>query len=123
MDPHNLDRLFIISIWFESMVYGICVLFGACIYILANRNRKSHRVLVTSCIFHILVSTAHSIISLLLSLQGLTTPSIIAVPNGSSIYFVSPTTFMLTNLGLYVSNVLAQDLLLVSNIRPACILK
>ncbi|KAG1835432.1 hypothetical protein EV424DRAFT_806 [Suillus variegatus] len=114
MDPHNLDRLFIISIWFESMVYGInCVLFGACIYILANRNRRSHRVLVTSCIFHILVSTAHSIISLLLSLQGLTTPSIIAVPNGSSIYFVSPTTFMLTNLGLFLCNVLAQDLLLI----------
>lgn len=109
-----LDRMFITSVWFESMVYGInCVLFGACIYILANRNRKSHRVLFVSCIFHILVSTAHNVISLLLSLQGFTTSSITSVPNGSSKYFVAPTTFMLTNLALYISNVLAQDLLLI----------
>lgn len=96
------------------MVYGInCVLFGACIYILTNRDRKSHRVLFVSCIFHILVSTAHSIFSLLLSLQGFTTSSITSIPNGSSKYFVAPTTFMLTNLALFVSNVLAQDLLLI----------
>ncbi|KAG1819300.1 uncharacterized protein BJ212DRAFT_1446326 [Suillus subaureus] len=111
------DRMFITSVWFESMVYGmhssVCVLFGACIYILANRDRKSHRVLFASCIFHILVSTAHNIISLLLSLQGLTTPSITSISNGSSSYFVAPTTFMLTNLALFVSNVLAQDLLLI----------
>ncbi|KAG1767838.1 hypothetical protein EDD22DRAFT_772858, partial [Suillus occidentalis] len=59
------------------------------------------------------VSTAHTIISLLLSLQGFTNPSIRSIPDGSSIYFVAPTTLMLTNLALYVSNVLAQDLLLI----------
>lgn len=109
-----LDRMFITSVWFESMVYGInCVLFGACIYILVNRDRKSHRVLFVSCIFHISVSTVHNIISLLLSLQGFTTASITSIPHGSSIYFVTPTTLMLTNLALFVSNVLAQDLLLI----------
>ncbi|KAG2073931.1 hypothetical protein BDR04DRAFT_1094149 [Suillus decipiens] len=109
-----LDRMFLISVWFESVVYGInCVLFGVCIYILANRDKKSHRVLFVSCIFHILVSTAHNVISLLLSLQGFTNSSITSTPNGSSMYVVAPTRLMLTNLALFVSNVLAQDLLLI----------
>ncbi|KAG2159417.1 uncharacterized protein EDB93DRAFT_1115644 [Suillus bovinus] len=110
----NLDRMFIVSVWLESVVYGInCVLLFACIYTLVNQNRRPHRVLVASCIFHISVSTAHTVISLLLSLQGFTTPSITSVPNGSNIYVVSPTSFMLTNLSLFLLNVLAQDLLLI----------
>lgn len=112
--PSQVDRMFLTSVWFESMVYGInLVLFGACIYILANRDRKSHSALFVSCFFHISVSTAHTIISLFLSLQGFTSPSIKSIPFGSSMYFVSPTTLMLTNLALYVSNVAAQDLLLI----------
>ncbi|KAG0698336.1 hypothetical protein DFH29DRAFT_105760 [Suillus ampliporus] len=111
---NTLDRMFITSVWFEAIIYGInCVLFGACIYILVNRNKKSHRILFVSCIFHISVSTAHNVISLLQSLEGLTTPAIVSAPNGSSMYFITTTTFMLTNLALYVANVFAQDLLLI----------
>ncbi|KAG2121254.1 hypothetical protein DEU56DRAFT_865082 [Suillus clintonianus] len=110
----TINRMFLTSVWFESVVYGInCVLFGACIWILVNRNRKSHRVLFASCIFHISVSTAHSVISLLISLEAFTTPWILSIPNGSTVYIVAPTTYMLTNLALFVSNVLAQDLLLI----------
>ncbi|KAG1737464.1 uncharacterized protein EDB91DRAFT_476771 [Suillus paluster] len=130
MVSNTLDRMFITSVWFESIIYGIkwvrrsgerftlisidsCVLFGACIYILANRNRKSHRILFLSCIFHISVSTAHNVISLLQSLEGFTTPAIISVPNGSSLYFVTTTALFIANLALYIANVLAQDLLLI----------
>ncbi|OJA16529.1 hypothetical protein AZE42_00627 [Rhizopogon vesiculosus] len=53
------------------------------------------------------------------ALKGFTTPSLTSVPGGSSMYFITTTTFLLTNplVGLYVVNVLAQDLLLGNNIQ------
>lgn len=109
-----LDRMFIISAWLQSIIYGInCVLFGVCIYVLCIQKKRAYWIILISCIFHFSIATAHNILSLVYALQGLTNPAIISVAGGSILYFARVTTLSLTMIGLYIFNVLVLQLLLI----------
>eukprot|EP00918_Siedleckia_nematoides_P056507 GHVU01123247.1.p1 GENE.GHVU01123247.1~~GHVU01123247.1.p1 ORF type:complete len:335 (+),score=5.85 GHVU01123247.1:118-1122(+) len=118
MDIHpvlsSLGRMSLTATWLESMIYGLnCVLFGGCMYVLSIRRRRTHRILFASCVFHILISTAHAILSFIQLLNAFPNPSTMSVPHGLDLYFATPSVIVITNLALYVSNVFMQDLLLI----------
>ncbi|KAH7907401.1 hypothetical protein BJ138DRAFT_1129193 [Hygrophoropsis aurantiaca] len=109
----SLGRMSLTALWLESIVYGInCVLFGGCLYVLSIR-RKTHRILLVSSVFHIFISTAHAILSLIQLLKAFSDNSIVLQPHGSDMYLSLPNAIMISNLVLYVSNVFVQDLLLI----------
>ncbi|KAG2361413.1 hypothetical protein BDR07DRAFT_1485896 [Suillus spraguei] len=109
-----LDRMFITSLWLESMIYGVnCVLFGVCIYAIFIRKKGAHWIVPFSCVYHFSLATANNIIILLYALQGLTNPAIISVPDGSTLYFARVAALSLTMIGLYLLNVLVLHLLLI----------
>ncbi|OAX36820.1 hypothetical protein K503DRAFT_857749 [Rhizopogon vinicolor AM-OR11-026] len=109
-----INRMFITAAWLESILYGInCVLFGMCIYILSNRKRKAHWIILPSCIFHISIATVHNFLCLFRSLQAFTNPAIISVSDGSILYLFR-STFLSFIMGiLYVLNGLALNLMLI----------
>ncbi|KAG1823976.1 uncharacterized protein BJ212DRAFT_712220 [Suillus subaureus] len=108
-----INRMFITAAWLESILYGVCVLFGICMYSLLNRHKTLHWVNILSCIFHISIATAHNILSLFLSLEAFTNPSILSVPDGTIIYLYRDTTLTKAMGALFLLNVLALNLLLI----------
>ncbi|KAI0794048.1 hypothetical protein C8Q74DRAFT_1365574 [Fomes fomentarius] len=113
-----LDRMGLISIWVETLLYGInvVVFFGALYVLLFKQKRGTtmHIYLFTASMLLFVISTAHVAVALRQLITALTDKAVTSIPGGSVLYFLDQTdTHVFANQILYVLNVLVQDLVLI----------
>ncbi|KAJ3810823.1 hypothetical protein F5876DRAFT_76421 [Lentinula aff. lateritia] len=106
------DKMFLTSIWIETLLYGLnCAVFGTAMYVLIRKqSRSSNWFLIPVSIFLFSLSTGYVAVSF----RQLLNAFIFAPPGGASAYFkIQTSPLAVTKLVLYSTNVTAQNLFLI----------
>ncbi|KAJ3923811.1 hypothetical protein F5877DRAFT_8184, partial [Lentinula edodes] len=97
------DKMFLTSIWIETLLYGTCAVFGTAMYVLIRKqSRNSNWFLIPVSIFLFSLSTGYVAVSF----RQLLNAFIFAPPGGASAYFkIQTNPLAVTKLVLYSTNV------------------
>ncbi|EJF62598.1 hypothetical protein DICSQDRAFT_104042 [Dichomitus squalens LYAD-421 SS1] len=115
--PHlpPLDKMFLIGIWVETVLYGINILvYGSAIYVLVGRiggtTKSSSHLLISVSTLAFMLSTAYIAVTLRQLLEAF----IYSPPGTATLYFANESSRLAqSKLGLYTVNVFLQDLILI----------
>ncbi|KAI0644278.1 hypothetical protein C8Q79DRAFT_1002175 [Trametes meyenii] len=111
-----LDKMSLVAIWTETVLYGNIVLYAGASYVLLNKPRRQrmHFWLLGASTLLFLISTAHVAVSLRQLVEAFTDHTITSIPGGPSLYFLNQTDqLVFAGQLLYLLNVLVQDLVLI----------